>query len=276
MLLANKNAVIYGGGGSLGSAVAQALASEGARVFVVGRHLDAVERTAKDIASAGGEAEADQVDALDETQVGDHLKRVVSRYGSVDISFCAIDIKPVQGMPLIDMKTEDFVRPVTLAMQSMFITATAAARIMQQQKSGVILSLTATSSGVSYPYTGGFAPAGASIELVSKNLAAELGVYGIRVVNIRSAGSPDSRVFQDVIKSNPQLMENVLQGMEDDTMLKRLPLMKDIAQVAVFLCSDLARQITGVTIDVTAGSASGLNYRVARQGNWPREDSSSR
>ncbi|HTF21762.1 MAG TPA: SDR family oxidoreductase [Chryseolinea sp.] len=271
MLLANKNAVIYGGGGSLGSAVANALASEGARVFLVGRHPDTVERAAQAILSAGGKAEADQVDALNETQVTDHLNRVVSKYGSVDISFCAVDLKPVQGIPLVDMKTDDFVRPVTLAMQSMFITAKAAGRIMQRQRSGVILSLTATSSGVAYPYTGGFAPAGAAIELVSKNLAAELGVYGIRVVNIRSAGSPDSRVFQDVLKNNPQLMEGVLRGMEDDTMLKRLPLMKDIAHVAVFLCSELARQITGVTIDVTAGSTSGLNYRAARQGNWPRE-----
>ena len=271
MLLQNKNAVIYGGGGSLGGTVAQALAREGATVFVAGRNLNTVEQTAQLIVSSGGQAVAKQVDALNETEVETFLRDVVARYGSVDISFCAIDLDPVQGMPLIEMKTEDFVRPVTLAMQSMFITATAAARIMKKQGAGVILSLTATSSAIAYPHTGGFAPAGASIELVSKNLAAELGVYGIRAVTIRSAGSPDSRVFREVIKSNPELMRNVLSGMEDDTMLKRLPLMNDIAQVAVFLSSDLARQITGVTIDVTAGSTSGLNYRAARQGNWPRE-----
>jgi 3-oxoacyl-[acyl-carrier protein] reductase len=271
MLLENKNAVIYGGGGSLGQTVALALAREGARIFVAGRTLDKVEATERLISSTGGTAVAQQVDALNETQVNENLNEIRSRYGSVDISFCAIDIHPVQGMPLIDMKTDDFVRPVTLAMQSMFITATAAARIMKGQRSGVILSLTATSASIAYPYTGGFAPAGAAIELVSKNLAAELGVYGIRAVNIRSGGSPDSRVFREVIDSNPELMKKVLSGMEEDTMLKRLPLMNDIAQVAVFLCSDLARQITGVTIDVTAGSTSGLNYRAAREGNWPRE-----
>ena len=270
MQLNNKNAVIYGGGGSLGGAVATALAAEGARVFVVGRTRDKVDRTAQEIVANGGMAEAGQVDALDEKQVSDHLRYVKTTYGSADISFNAIDIFPVQGMPLIDMKTDDFVRPVRLAMQSMFITATAAARIMKEQGSGVILSLTATSAAISYPYTGGFAPAGAAIELVSKNLAAELGVYGIRVVNIRSAGSPDSNVFRTAIDSNPEMMKNVLAGMEDDTAVKRLPLMNDIARVAVFLCSDNARQITGVTIDVTAGSTSGLNYRVARQGNWPR------
>ncbi|MEJ1242062.1 SDR family oxidoreductase [Chryseolinea sp. T2] len=271
MLLVKKNAVIYGGGGSLGSAIAQALANEGARVFVVGRTMESVQRTADGITGSGGLAEAGQVDALDEVQVKDHLDDVIRRFGTIDISFCAIDLNPVQGLPLVDLKTEDFVRPVMLATRSLFVTATAAARIMKQQRSGLILTLTATSSSITYPYTGGFAPAGAVIELVTKNLASELGVYGIRAVNIRSGGSPDSRVFKDVIASNPELMKNVLQGMEDDTMLKRLPLMKDIAQVAVFLCSDHARQITGVSIDVTAGSTSGLNYRVAREGNWPRE-----
>ena len=271
MLLTNRNAVIYGGGGSLGSAVAHALAAEGAQVFPVGRHLNTVEQTARSVVAAGGKAEAAQVDACDEVQVRQHLDQLVMQHGAVDISFCAIDIKPVQGIPLIDMKKEDFVRPVKLAMESLFVTATAAARIMKEQRSGVILTLTATSSNIVYPYTGGFAPAGASIELVSKNLASELGVYGIRVVNIRSAGSPDSRVFREVIDSDPALMKTVLQGMEDDTMLKRLPVMKDIANVAVFMCSDLARQITGVTIDVTAGTTSGLNYRAARQGNWPPE-----
>lgn len=269
MLLSNKNAVIYGAGGSLGSTVARALAKSGARVFVVGHRLSAVKKVAEDIVADGGHAEAAQVDALDEQQVNEHLQAVADKHGAVDISFCAIDLKPVQGMPLIEMKKDDFVRPVVLAMQSLFVTGTGAARIMKQQGRGVILSLTATSSNITYPYTGGFAPAGAAIELVTKNLAAELGIYGIRAVNIRSAGSPDSRVFQDAIKGSPELMKDVLRGMEDDAMLKRLPSMSDIADVAVFLCSDYARQITGVTIDVTAGSTSGLNYRVARPGNWP-------
>ncbi|WP_431198884.1 SDR family oxidoreductase [Mucilaginibacter sp. P25] len=52
--------------------------------------------------------------------------------------------------------------------------------------------------------------------------------------------------------------------MEADTMLKKLPLMADIANTAVFLASDLAGQITGVTIDVTGGTTAALNYRVNR------------
>jgi 3-oxoacyl-[acyl-carrier protein] reductase len=89
-------------------------------------------------------------------------------------------------------------------------------------------------------------------------------VYGVRVVNIRSGGSPDSKVFQDAIADRPEIMRDVLHTMEGDTMLKALPLMADIAHTAVFLASDMASKITGVTIDVTAGTTAGLNYRVPR------------
>jgi NAD(P)-dependent dehydrogenase (short-subunit alcohol dehydrogenase family) len=133
---------------------------------------------------------------------------------------------------------------------------------MKQQHSGVILFLTATPGGIGYPYTGGFAAACCAVESFSKNLASELGLYGIRVVSIRSGGSPDSKVFKDVIEKNPEVMKTILQKMEADTMLKKLPLMADIANAAVFLASDMAGKITGVTIDVTCGTTAALNYRV--------------
>ena len=109
-------------------------------------------------------------------------------------------------------------------MRIQFLTTIAAAKIMMKQRSGVILSLTATPGGIGYPHTGGFAPACSSIESFSRILLLELGVYGIRVVNVRSGGSPDSRVFKDAIDSNPEVMDPILRSMEGDTMLKKLPL----------------------------------------------------
>jgi enoyl-[acyl-carrier-protein] reductase (NADH) len=82
-------------------------------------------------------------------------------------------------------------------------------------------------------------------------------------VNIRSGGSPDSRVFKQAIDHFPDVMKNVLREMKADTMLKRLPLMADIANTAVFLASEMAGMITGVTVDVTGGTTAGLNYRMA-------------
>jgi NAD(P)-dependent dehydrogenase (short-subunit alcohol dehydrogenase family) len=263
MVLKNKNAIIYGAGGSLGGAVAIALAGAGARVFLTGRNIASVKKVADEILASGGLAEVDQVDALDEKTINNHIDRVVNKAGTVDISFNAIGIEDVQNMLLVDMRAEDFLRPITIAMQTQFLTTTAAGKVMIKQESGVILSLTATPGGIGYPYTGGFAPACCAIESLSRNLASELGVYGIRVVNIRSAGSPDSRVFKEAIDNQPKKMNVLLRKMEEDSMLKKLPSMVDIANVAVFLASDMAGKITGVTIDVTSGTTAGLNYKVA-------------
>ena len=269
MNLQNKNAVIYGAGGSLGGAVAKAMAREGAKMFLTGRHPDSVQKTADEIIASGGSAEVDTVDALNEDAIKRHLDKVVKKAGRIDISYNAIGIPVKQNIPLVDLSVDDYVNPITMTMQTQFLTATAAGRVMIKQRSGVILTLTATPGGIGYPYTGGFAPACTALENLTKSLASELGVYGIRVVNIRSGGSPDSRIFKEAIESHPVEMQKALRGMKADTMLKALPLMNDIANTAVFLSSDLAGKITGVTIDLTAGTTAALNYRVSVSSSEP-------
>jgi 3-oxoacyl-[acyl-carrier protein] reductase len=84
----------------------------------------------------------------------------------------------------------------------------------------------------------------------------------VRVVNIRSAGSPDSRVFREAIEAGGEKVDAFIGKMKDDTMLKELPAMADVANVAVFLASPLASKITGVTVDVTSGTTAALNYKT--------------
>lgn len=263
MLLQNRTATIYGAGGSLGAAVARALAREGARLVLSGHQLDPVERVAAAIRAAGGDAQAARVDALDRNAVDAHVDGIVRRHGALDISFNAIGLQDVQDIPLVDMPLEDFLRPIRIAMQSQFITATAAGRHMKAQGSGVILSLTATPGGTGYPNVGGFGPACCAIESLSRNLASELGPHGVRVVNLRSAGSPDSRVFREAIEQGGDRAAEFIDKLRDDTMLKALPATDDIANAAVFLASDMAARITGVTLDVTCGTTSALNYKIA-------------
>jgi 3-oxoacyl-[acyl-carrier protein] reductase len=271
-MLTGKNAVIYGAGGSLGSTIAKAMATAGANVFLVGRNLSTLRRVADDIRSLGAYAEALKADATDRGDVDGVIQKVLEKVGTLDLSFCLIDYQVVQNVALIDLAMEDYLRPVTIALQSHFLTATAAGRVMRQQGSGVILSLSATPAAVGYPFTAGFAPACAAIENLSRNLACELGPYGVRAVNIRSAGSPDSLIFRQARERNPEVMDQVIQSMEQDTMLKRLPSVEDIANTAVFLASDVARSITGVTVDVTVGTTTALNYRMPRSGSDAEED----
>lgn len=262
MLLQGKNAIIYGAGGSLGGTVAGALARSGARVFLTGRNLDNVQKVSDEINALDERAVIAEVDAMDEKAVNDHIRSVVQTAGTVDISFNAIGWQDTQNILLISMDMEDFIRPAKIALQSQFITATAAGRVMKNQGSGVILSLTATPGGIGYANVGGFGPACCAVEAFSRNLASELGPSGIRVVNIRSGGSPDSRVFREAIESGGEEVKGFLEKLKDDTMLKQPPLMEDIADTAVFLASGMASKITGVTIDVTCGTTAALNYKV--------------
>ncbi len=262
MLLQNKNAVLFAAGGSVGGAIARGLAKAGAKVFLSNHHIESVHRLADEIIAAGGKAEAAQVDALNEKQVNDYFDEVVKKTGRIDISMNLIKTQDLQGIPLVDLPFEDFIRPIRRVSESHFITGTAAGRIMMKQGFGVILSLTATPGGIGYPTAGGFGPACSVIEKISVGLASELGVYGVRVINIRSGGSPDSQPFVEALAHGGQKAVDFIKKIEDDTMLKKMPVMNDIANVAVFLTSEMAEGITGVTIDVTCGTTTALNYKA--------------
>ena len=144
-MLKDKVAVIYGAGGAIGGAVARAFAREGAKLFLTGRLRAPVEVVAKDIVSAGGSAEAAEVDALDEQAVDEHLQSVIDQAGRVDISFNAVGIPDTKilGVPLVELDVEQFSLPITTYATSYFLTARLAARHMIPNKSGVIMTVTA-------------------------------------------------------------------------------------------------------------------------------------
>ena len=134
-VLDGKNTIIYGGGGGIGSGVARTFAREGAHVCVVGRTQLKLDAVVKEIKSAGGSAEAVVLDALDEKAVDEHVAHMVSKAGSVDVSFNLITRGDVQGIPLVEMSADDLLRAVTNGLRSNFITARAAARQMIKQHS---------------------------------------------------------------------------------------------------------------------------------------------
>src|SRR5688572_14797407 len=108
MLLEHKNAIVYGGGGSVGGAVARAFAREGAKVFLAGRSRVKLGQVAEEIRSTGGLAETAQLDAIDEQAVNQHADTVAASAGGIDISFNLISVGDVQGTPLAEMSLQDF------------------------------------------------------------------------------------------------------------------------------------------------------------------------
>src|SRR3712207_9004144 len=126
MLLENKNAVIYGAGGSIGGAVARESSREGASVFLGGRTRQKLEAVADDIEAAGGSAEVAELDALDEEAVDEHARAVAERAGGIDVSFNLVSRGDVQGTPLVEMTVDDLLRPVVSGLRTNFLTARAA------------------------------------------------------------------------------------------------------------------------------------------------------
>lgn len=127
MQLKDKYAIVYGGAGAVGSAVARAFAREGATVFLAGRTLAGVEAVARDI---GGTAEAAEVDALDERAIEKHLNSIIGEVGRIDISFNAVGIRntKLQGVALSDLDADQFSLPIATYTKAYFLTSRLAAR----------------------------------------------------------------------------------------------------------------------------------------------------
>jgi NAD(P)-dependent dehydrogenase (short-subunit alcohol dehydrogenase family) len=258
MLLENRNAVVYGAGGSIGSAVAATFAREGARIFLVGRSREGLERVAKEITAAGGRADVAVFDALDEQAVDEHAGSVVETAGSIDISFNLVGAGDVQGIPLIDMTTADFTRPIITRATANFISARAAARHMVKQGSGVVLALD-SGSAVGSPMMGGTGPADAATDTLVRNLAAEIGPSGVRVVGIWTAGLPETLSPEKLaaVTGGPAMDDAAFQGLLEHLdgmrMTRRSPTLAQVAATAAFLASDGAGAITGTFVNVTSG-----------------------
>jgi len=255
MLLENKNAVIYGAGGAIGGAVARAFAREGAKVFLAGRTLAKLDAVAKEITAAGGEAETAKVDALDEQSIKKHIGDVVKRAGGIDVSFNVIGMEDAQGTPLIEMSLEDFSRPITIATRTQFLTAKAVAPHMIKQGSGVIMMITATPARIGWPLVGGFGTACAALESLSRQLAAELGPQAVRVVSLRSAGSPESipDTLDAFASGNRMTRDEFIASLKEMTLLKRLPSLADVGNVAALMASDYAGTMTGTVANMSCG-----------------------
>ncbi|WP_207944662.1 SDR family NAD(P)-dependent oxidoreductase [Actinomadura rubrisoli] len=256
-MLDNKNAIIYGGGGSLGGGIAKTFARNGARVFLTGRTRGKLDAVAAEITDAGGVAEVAVVDALDERAVDEHARSVVAAAGGIDVSLNLITRGDVQGIPLAEMTTADFTRAITTGVTTNFITARAAARHMIEKGSGVILALNSGSAHGS-PMMGGTGPADAAIDTFIRNLAAEVGPHGVRALGMWVAGVPDTLSPDKLWTADHNLnladdaaFQGLLAQLDEMRMLRRSPRLADIAELATFLVSDKADAMTGSFVNAT-------------------------
>lgn len=259
MLLDNKTAIVYGAAGAVGAAVSRAFAQEGARVFVTGRNLEAINTVAKEITAAGATAEAAQVDALDEQAVAEHLDAVADKAATVDISFNAIGIAQdhLQGTPLTELSLENFSLPITTYAQAHFLTARAAARHMIPQKSGVILMHTPEPARLGIPLLGGMSPAWAAMEALNRAFSAEWAPHGVRAVCLRTSGIEETSTIDVVFGLHARAYHTTptefAATMAANSHRNRATTLAELAQAAVLVASDRASAMTGTVANLTGG-----------------------
>jgi 3-oxoacyl-[acyl-carrier protein] reductase len=248
MILKGKNAIIYGGGGSIGGAMARAFAREGARVFLAGRTAATLDRVADDIRAAGGRAETAVLDALDERAVDEHADAVAAEAGSLDISVNVITHGDAQGTPIDEMDVEDYLRPVTTAVRTTFLTVRAAARHMKRQGGGVILAFGGEGDPPRGYHLGGLQTAFQALEAMRRQVSTELAGHGVRFVSLRSGGVAES------ISEDYPGGDQIRASLDESTLFGRTVTLAEVGDIAAFVASDRARTMTAATVNVSSGA----------------------
>jgi NAD(P)-dependent dehydrogenase (short-subunit alcohol dehydrogenase family) len=261
MLLKDKNAVIYGGGGAIGGGIARVFAREGARVFIAGRTQARLDAVAAVITAAGGAAETAQVDVLDQQAVETHADAVAAKAGGIDIAVNAVSVMHDQGTLLADLSLEEFMRPIDGFLRALFITSKAVVRHMGGERPGVILTLSEPGSKIAVGGILGHAASSAGKEAFSRVLAAELAPMNIRVISLRphalsdgpASGSYTKDLFKPLAAAAGVPVDEWVGNLATGTLLKRLPTISDVAETAAFLASDRARAMTGTVANLSSG-----------------------
>jgi len=259
--LKDKVAVIFAASGDIAGAVARSLSQHGAKVYITARNLNSVNKLAQEIKANGGRAEAANVDALNETEIDNFLKKVVSDNGKLDVVFNGIGLSynEMGGRPPTTEATfEQFMAPMEKICGSQFLTSRVAAKyMMQTQSQGTILLLSAALSRSKLPNLAGITAASAAIEGLTRVMAAEWGGAGIKVICICAGAIMETKRISGWTGAAAQEygvpIEQLVAQYKAFDILKTSPTLKQLGETAAFLASETGTAFNSHIIDVDCG-----------------------
>jgi NAD(P)-dependent dehydrogenase (short-subunit alcohol dehydrogenase family) len=261
--LKNKVAVVFAASGAIASAVAKSLAEHGAKVYVSARDITAVRMLADDIKQKDGWAEAHQVDAMNEAEIDNHIAKVVTDNGKLDIVFNGIGVRPSAsdyGMYSTQISFEQFMKPIETHVGSQFLTSRVAAKYMMQTKTqGTILTLTASLSRLKLPFMAGVTAACTAIEGLTRVLASEFGIAGIKVICINPTAMAETRTIQETSAANAKTMGISIEefaNKQSSSLIGKQFTLNDMAQAAAFLVCDAGAVFNSHIVDIDFGTMS--------------------
>ncbi|MEW6425613.1 MAG: glucose 1-dehydrogenase [Bacillota bacterium] len=248
--LTGKVAVITGGAGGFGRAVAVGLAAYGADVVVTARTLSSLEETAAEVRKLGRKAVAISCDVTDPASVDGMVKKTLEEFGKIDILVTAAGIAlryPAEEMPI-----DEWQKVMDVNVKGTFLCCQAVGRVMIRQGGGKIITVSSIRGLLGHP--GGYSAYGTSkgaVHLLTRQLATEWARYRINVNSIAPC------IFWT------PLTEEVLNNKElYNIFMSRIPWGRaaepeDFVGAAVFLASDASEMVTGHILYVDGGSTAG-------------------
>jgi NAD(P)-dependent dehydrogenase (short-subunit alcohol dehydrogenase family) len=257
MPLKDQVALITGSGRGVGRAMAQLFAKEGAAVFLTARTEKELSATAAEISQAGGSSTFFAGNLANEADCHTAFAKAVSTFGRVDILVNnAGHYGPVVAVEEYPM--EEFDRVVAVHLRAAFLLSQLVLPGMYERKHGVILNISSISAKAAYRWGSAYAAAKAGLLGLTRYNAAEAARKGVRVNAICPGPVTETEMSKELgaelarklnVNKDEQLagfLEGILQG--------RGQTAKEIAEMALFLCSEKASAITGQAINVDGGA----------------------
>ncbi|HVT95210.1 MAG TPA: SDR family oxidoreductase [Bryobacteraceae bacterium] len=263
-LLAGKIAFLTGGGSGIGQRIAERFAEQGATVAIAGRKQEKLDRAAEMIRSKGGKAATFPLDVRDYAAVAAAVQKTVDNLGAIDIVVCA-----AAGnfpAPAIGMSANGFKSVIDIDLLGTFNTLRAAYEHLRKPGASII-NISAAHAFTAIPFQSHVCAAKAGIDILTKTLAVEWGPAGVRV-NCITPGPTDETEGMSRLAPTPELRHKVAESVP----LRRFGTKDELADLALFLCSDAASFITGSIYTCDGGHSltrsGGLGGLFAEDATW--------
>lgn len=242
-LLEGRTAAITGAGQGIGLAIAETFVREGANVVIADIDEDAAREAARRLDGNGASAEAIRADVRDEGDVQALVDMATDRFGALDVMVNNAGI--TRDATLRTMTLEDWQAVIDVHLRGVWLGTRAASLVMREQKRGSIVNMSSLSGKVGMVGQTNYSAAKAGIVGLTKAAAKELGHHNVRV-NAIQPGLVRTAMTEAL---RPDIWESKLA----EVPMHRAAEPQEVANVALFLASDLASYISGITIEVAGG-----------------------
>ncbi len=258
--LKGKVAIITGGAGVLGGAMAAGLANAGAKVGILSRTKSKVEKKVKEIKKNGGEAIALVADVLDEKQLAAAQKKVMKKWGRIDIlvNSAGGNMKGATIMPeqnIFDLSMHDFTRVTDLNLKGTVLPTMVFGKVMAEQKKGCVVNISSMAAQQAITRVVGYSASKAAIDNFTKWMAVEMAHKfgeGIRV-NAIAPGFFIADQNRSLLTNEDGSLTARGQTIVNETPVKRFGEPEELTSTLLWLCSDASSFITGIIVPVDGG-----------------------